>query len=104
MRRSLASDEFVEVHDQARGGDEGESAVALREAELVVEVALHRGELGGGGRTAEAAFEGVAQARFDGGVGRLRGELLAEALVALDEDGIIEEREGLQRGIRALAM
>lgn len=104
MRRSLASDEFVEVHDQARGGDEGESAVALCEEELVVEVALHRGEFGGGGRAAEAAFEGVAQARFDGGVGRLRGELLAEALVALDEDGIIEEREGLQRGIRALAM
>ena len=104
MRRSLASDEFVEVHDQARGGDEGESAVALCEEELVVEMALHRGELGGGGRAAEAAFEGVAQARFDGGVGRLRGELLAEAFVALDEDGIIEEGEGLQRGIRALAM
>ena len=104
MRRSLASDKFVEVHDQARGGDEGEPAVSLCEEELVVEVALHRGDLGGGGRAAEAAFEGVAQARFDGGVGRLRGELLAETLVALDEDGIIEEREGLQRGIRALAM
>ncbi len=56
-----------------------------------------------GGGAAEGEFEEVIEAGGVGGEGGVGEEEAGEGLVGLDEDGVVEGDEGLQRGVGAAA-